>query len=140
MGRFAERHPWSLNVNTEGEAKLVINTFPQETRREFNVSKEQLAELRNALIKERFFELAQEYGDHVPDSSTNTITMTVGDQTKIVNLLYLPHSSYSDPKKMRDPARAARVLLLIRDWFDDKEAVDLRRYLRTVIDAAPAER
>lgn len=43
-------------------------------------------------------------------------------------------------ERLSDPAvrssRAVRISVLIRGWFDDPEAVDLRRYDRMVLDAA----
>jgi hypothetical protein len=39
-------------------------------------------------------------------------------------------------EKVRDPSRALRVLQTIRAWFNDPEAVDLRKYDQMVIDAA----
>jgi hypothetical protein len=42
---------------------------------------------------------------------------------------------HNDPEKLHEPSRAIRVLQLIRNWFDDLEAVDLRKYDRVVLEA-----
>src|SRR5690242_19294770 len=75
VGRFAKGHSWHLSVNSAGQAKLTIDTFPDRTRKQFRVSKEQLAEFRTALAEERLFELDAEYGHLVPDGSEDSVTV-----------------------------------------------------------------
>jgi hypothetical protein len=113
----------------------VIDTYPRTTR-QFDVSKERLTVLRTSLLNERFFELSDDYGQRVPNGSTTTVTVTAGDQTKMVKLHFLMNWVHNDKAKLREPSRAVRVLLIIRDWFEDVEAVDLRRYDRMVLEAS----
>jgi hypothetical protein len=136
IGDFAEGNSWYLSVSSAGQAHLVIDTFPQRTTRLFTVSDQQLSALREALINERFFELADEYGEQVPDGSTCSLTVTVGDVTKSVEIHFLMNWIHRDKAKLREPSRAVRVGLLVRGWFDDAEAVDLRRYDHMVLEAA----
>jgi hypothetical protein len=136
VGRFSEGYSWYLSMNSAGQAQLTIHTFPQPTRREFAVSVEQLASLRKVLKDERFFELADEYGEIVPDGSTDTITVTAGQVTRCAKVHYLMNWVYSDHAKLREPSRAVRVGLEIRNWFDDAKAVDLRKFDQMVLDAA----
>jgi hypothetical protein len=135
IGRFANGHSWYLSVNSAGRAEITIDTFPKRTRREFQVPKEDLVALRKALVEERFFDLADEYGEHVPDGSTNTLTITAGDLTKTVRIRFLMNWVQSDRARLREPSRAVRIMVLIRGWFSDAEAVDLRRYDQRVLDA-----
>jgi hypothetical protein len=41
----------------------------------------------------------------------------------------------SDPKKLREPARALRVALLISSWVHQPGAIDNRAYDQRVLDA-----
>jgi hypothetical protein len=50
-------------------------------------------------------------------------------------LRFLMNWVHYDVAKLEEPARAIRVLNVIRGWFDDAEAVDLRKYDRMVLDA-----
>jgi hypothetical protein len=43
---------------------------------------------------------------------------------------------YSDRSKLKEPARAVRVFQIVRGWFDDKEAVNLKKYDDMVLEAA----
>ena len=136
VGRFAKGYSWHLSVNSSGKAELTIDTFPERTRREFQIPAERLEALRKLLLQEQFFELKDEYGQIVPDGSTDTITVIAGEEVKTVKLQFLMNWANHEKSKVREPARAVRVLLLIREWFDDPNAVDLRRYDRMVVEAA----
>ena len=135
IGRFANGHSWYLSVNSAGRAEITINTYPERTRREFQVPNEQLDTLRAVLLQERFFDLGDEYGERVPDGSTDTLTITAGDVTKTVRIRFLMNWVQSDRARLREPSRAVRIMVLIRGWFSDAEAVDLRPYDRRVLDA-----
>jgi hypothetical protein len=139
VGDFAEGRSWHLSVNSVGEAQLTIPNFPETKHRKFVVPPQKLEELRNALEEERFFDLAGEYGQLVPDGSTKSITVTVGDRSNSVKLHFLMNWVHGDKAKLREPSRAVRILMMIRDWFDDPEAVDLRQYDRLILDAAKGQ-
>jgi hypothetical protein len=131
----AWREPWSLCVKSTGEARLTIGMSSQRTR-SFTVSTDQLDHLRETLIRERYFDLGGEYGETVVDGSTHTLIITVGDVTKTVRLDFLMNWVYYDRAKLREPARAVRVWMLIREWFHDSDVADLRKYDQMVVDAA----
>jgi len=136
VGRFSKGHSWYLSVNSAGQAELTIDTLPDPIRRTFTIDAQQLTELRTALLDHDFFELANSYGELVPDGSADSITVTAGDMTKSVTLHFLMNwVSQKDVEKLRDPCRAVRIGMIIRDWFNDPEAVDLRRYDQMVLDA-----
>jgi hypothetical protein len=134
-GRFAKGHSWKLVVSEQGKATLTIETAPKTTKREFEISKSQRGDLRKALTKERFFELKHEYGELVSDGSETTITIAAGNRKNTVVLQFLMNWAHYDVAKLEEPARAIRVLHVIRGWFNDSEAVDLRKYDRMVLDA-----
>src|SRR5438552_1559823 len=66
-GRFSTGFSWKLHVDPNGKAILTIDTFPKSKKREFEIPKNKLDELRRALAQERFFELADTYGERVAD-------------------------------------------------------------------------
>lgn len=133
---FAPQGAWQLDVEQDGTAQLAIDSFSKPVNRKFTVSAKQLADLRELLIDQKFFELKlkSEYGDLVTDGSTRTITVALGGVRKTVTLNFLR----ADPSKVVEPARALRVWALVRGWFNDPQAVDLRQYDQRVIDAADA--
>jgi hypothetical protein len=131
------KRPWTLSVNSAGQAELTIRTLPEARKKQFTVSAEDLAALRKALASENFFELQDQYGQIVLDGGHENITITVGDKTKSIRLDFLMNwvQPPADVEKLRDPARALRVVTLIRGWFDDPEAIDDRPYDKRVLDA-----
>ena len=136
-GRFGSGWSWTLTVNSDRSAALEIRTFPDAKTRTFSITSEQMAGLRTTLETERFFGLADEYGELVADGSTQTITVQSGDKIKTVKLNYLMNWVHHDPAKLTDPARAVRIWRHVRQWFDDDDAVDLGRYDQMVLDAVP---
>jgi hypothetical protein len=133
---FSRGFSWKLLVDPTGKAILKIDAVPTPKHRQFVVPQRELNEFRAVLARERFFELDDSYGDPVVDSSTTRITISAGKSTKTVELLFLMNWVQSDPGKLRESSRALRVLQMILGWFNDPEAVDLRKYNRMVLDAA----
>jgi hypothetical protein len=127
---------WRLRVDPAGKAALKIDAVPSAKTRQFVVSQAQLDELRKALLRERFFQLADSYGQRVADGSTTTLQITAGDVSRTVELRFLMNWANDEPEKLREPSRAVRVLQIIRGWFNDPEAVDVREYDRRVLLAA----
>lgn len=135
VGRFGQGHSWHLNVDSAGQAELKIETYPVIVKR-FQITAEQMAEFRKALTDERFFELGPEYGDLVVDGSVDSLSVSTGPHTHTVKVHFLMNWVHSDRAKLREPSRAVRLLVMIRGWFDEPEAVDLRKYDKMVLDAA----
>jgi hypothetical protein len=125
---------WNLSVNSAGEAQLTVFSQPTDKTVNTKVSSDQLDKLRQLLVRERFFELDDDYGEIVLDSGLQAITVTVGEFSKTVRIHYLMNWVNHEPAKLRDPARAVRVGMAIRDWFDDPDAVDSRAYDQKVLD------
>jgi hypothetical protein len=136
VGRFAKGFSWKLQVDPTGTAILKIDAIPTPKQRQFVVPQRELDEFRTVLARERFFELDDNYGQPVSDSSTTTIRISAGNSTKTVEVLFLMNWVHDDPAKLREPSRAVRIAQLIRGWFNDPEAVDSRKYDRMVLDAA----
>lgn len=134
-GRFADGSSWTLTVNSDRSAVLETRTFPDAKKRAFMLTPKQMADFRMALQSERFFDLADEYGQLVPSGSTQTITIQSGNETKIVKLHFLMNWVHNDPARLVEPARAVRVWRHARQWFDDDDAVDRGRYDQMVLDA-----
>jgi hypothetical protein len=121
---------WRLRVDPAGKASLKIDAVPSAKTRQFVVSQAQLDELRKALARERFFELADAYGQPVVDGSTTTLQISAGDVSQTVELRSLMNRAGDDP------SRAVRVLQIIRGWFNDPEAAGMREYDRRALVAA----
>jgi len=133
-GWFGKGYSWNLEVGPDGAAKLLIKRYPRVKQRRFTVTAAQFAELDKAVDAEHYFELRSKYGGVVPDGSTRTLTIQRGDQSKTVTLNYL---RVEDPQ-LPEIKRAVRVWNIIRKWFSDAEAVDLRPYDRRLLNA-PAQ-
>jgi hypothetical protein len=43
-----------------------------------------------------------------------------------------------EPTKLAQPARALRVWSVVRSWFDDPEAAELKKYVQLISTAADA--
>jgi hypothetical protein len=126
---------WYLSVNSAGEAELTLQDG-QNTRRQFKVSPEQQRALQKAILDEKFFDLSEDHGDLVVDGSTRTLTICVGHMVKTVRVHYLMNGGKGDAATLREPARALRLLMLVRSWIVDPDAVDLTKYDQKVLDAA----
>lgn len=127
---------WHLSVNSAGEAQLTIRSQPTNQSLEFRVAPDEFEELRRLLASERFFELNDDYGEIVPDGGTQSITIVAGDHAHTVRLHFLMNWVHQDPARLVEPARAVRVGMLIRGWFQNEGAVDTRKYDQMVLDAA----
>ena len=125
---------WWFSMNAAGNAVVVIDSWPKRRKLEFTVPREKIVALRKAIAKERFFELKEDYGEYVFDSSSEILTIVEGEQYKTVQIHFLMNWVYNDPSKLEEPARALRIFMLIRDWFEDTEAFDLRKFDQKVLD------
>lgn len=133
-GDFAVGESWDLSVNSAGEAQLTVGW--QDTTQSLKISEQQLSELRKALIRERFFELDFQQGQNVSHGSTETLTIALPGYAKTVELKFLMNWANDEKHKLAQPARAVRVWMLIRNWFQHPQAADLRKYDQRVLDAA----
>jgi hypothetical protein len=131
---------WYFSVNSAGEGQMTIPDEPDVVQ-SVKVSKPQLKQLRDLLVREQFFTLEDQYGELVPDGGMQTLTINVGEWTKTVRLHYLGNwIGDGDTAKLRDPARAVRVWMLIRRWFNLPDAIDSRVYDQRVLNAVDAEK
>lgn len=126
---------WYLSVNSAGQGELTLQDG-KDTRRLFKVSPEQLRAIQKAILDEKFFDLSEDYGDLVVDGSTRTLTICVGQLVKTVRVHYLMNGGKGDPATLREAVRALRVIMLVRSWISDTDAIDLTQYDQKVIDAA----
>jgi hypothetical protein len=129
---------WFATINSAGDGLLDISNLDSPDRSEFAVAESQFTELREALIKERFFLLPDEVGSAVPDAPTQSITVVLGQYSKTVRIQYLgnlanvpPHVSSRGPQLAA--ARTLRVWLLARGWFSDPRVPDRGSYDRQAL-------
>ena len=134
-GLFRKGHSWHLSVNSAGQAELTTYG-PKASKKQFQVPREQWAEFRKALADGRFFDLKGEYGGQVPDGSERSVTVTAGRRTHTVQVHFLRDSTPAGKAELREASGAVRLLVLVRGWFDEPEAVDLREYDRADLDPA----
>jgi hypothetical protein len=130
---------WYFSVNSAGDGEMTILDEPNNIVQPVKVTAAQLKELKDLLVHEQFFALNEDYGQLVPDGGTQSLTINVGDRSKTVRIHFLGNwMSDHDTAKLRDPARALRVWMLIRSWFSHPEAPDSRKYDQRVLDAVKA--
>jgi hypothetical protein len=131
---------WELSLNSNGEAVLLSNPFAEPPiSHAFQFSNEQLQAIRNLLISEQFFDLKDRYGDLVPDGSSETLTIVVGQHSKSVTFDFLrwdPSDPNYDAAQLRETARGLRVWLALRDGFPAVTMADERPFLRRALQAA----
>lgn len=72
----------------------------------------------------------------MPDGSVDSLSVSMGPHIHTVKVHFLMNWVHADRAKLREPSRAVRLLVMIRGWFDEPEAVDLRKYDQIVLDAA----
>jgi hypothetical protein len=139
VGRF-EGASWYLSVNSAVQAELTLRGRTR-TRRVFDVPKIQLEAFRKALNEENFFDLGEHQGGQVVDGSTQSLTVTIGDRSWTVKVHYLANllQEASDKGRLREPARAVRLMVIIRSWFADAGAHDHTAYNQRVLDAVAEE-
>src|SRR5262245_14582420 len=127
VGDYANGRSWHLSVNSAGKAELTVESDPGPVRVSFTVPERSLTELRKALIEQRFFELNDEYGEHVLCGGVYALTVTAGADSRSVKVYFLGNwENNGELAKLREPARALRLLVLLRSWFDHADAFDLR--------------
>jgi hypothetical protein len=127
---------WQLRLDPPGNATLKINSYPTPKTRQLVVSKAQLDELRKALLREHFFDLADSYGEGVVDGGYTTFQVYAGDLTKTVNLYDLRDRTRDERERLSEPSRALRVLQVVLAWFNDPELNEMRKWDQKLIDAA----
>ncbi len=132
-GYFGPGGSWYLSVNSAGQAELT--KLYTDERRAFTIPPDDWAAFRKSLADEKFFELEDAFGDpHVLDSSTTTVTIVAGKWVKTVRTHYLDARvpEHTTP----EVARALRINGMVRGWFEDGQAADLRPYHQKIIEAA----
>lgn len=135
-GGLAVDSYWTLSVDETATAKLVVPYSTPKFSRTFQLTTSQLDQLRTLLLSERFFDLATEYGERVHDSTSYTLTIHNGETTiRIHNLMNWVVEN--ETSKLKEPARALRVIHCIRKWFNDPQAHDTSQADEMVLDAVP---
>ncbi len=132
----AFRGGWDLEIDAAGNATLKPSSFPprKPNTRRFVVSTAQFDELRKALLRERFFDLADAYVNlNITDGSCTTLEVYAGDRIKTVRMGI---DTLEERERLREPSRALRVLQVILAWFDDPDLNEMRKWNQKLIHAA----
>ncbi|HVC96525.1 MAG TPA: hypothetical protein VND64_22765 [Pirellulales bacterium] len=140
VGRF-KGASWYLSVNSAGQAELTLRNAQHPIRRAFEIPKDELLAFRRSIQKEGFFDLKEKQGGQVPDGSTQSLTVTIGDRSKTVKVHFLANllQDKKNKEKLREPARAVRLMILVRGWFADADAADATPLNQKVLDALEEE-
>lgn len=150
---------WRLSVESTGEATLLIRRRLQvsddllalskeeelaavkkaieerHTRRSFLVPSEHLESIRQIVMRERFFDLDDHYGEYFLDGPRRTVTISLGNRSKSVSFESITTDTIktSSPEKGREIERVLQVWLAVSDLFDDERDDDLRKYYRSLL-------
>lgn len=123
-GFYVLRDPWHFFLDTEEGAWLIILRYPHKYRQPLEISDEQIAEFREAVIRERFFELKKEYGSEPGDDGLRGLRLILGGKVHSVDLLsFEDWADYSASEK-EEIRRALRLWHLARAWFDAPAIMD----------------
>jgi hypothetical protein len=143
-GGLSRELSWYLSVNSAGQAVMKLGMTGDQGAHIFQITEKQFEELRYALIREKYFELDDEYGQLVSDSSEETMTISVGEYTKSVRIRFLMnYVNENRVDSLREPARALRIWKLVRNWFrhlqfqEKKEPINLSNNHEKVLKAVP---
>ncbi len=137
VGDFQSGHTWYLSVNSSGDAVVEIRKPGESVKQPYQATTQQVTSLRELLIAEKFFDFDDDYGDKVPDGSTQTLTIAVGDYEKTVRVHFLMNwvNQFGNRGPLLEAARALRVWLAARNWFQHADAVDTRSYDQRILNA-----
>ncbi len=126
---------WYFSVNSAGQGELTTR-YAEDSTQKIQITPAQMKELRELLVREKFFELQDQYGELVPDGGSQITTITVGNWTHSVQIDYLGNWMRSgSTEQMRQPVRALRVWNLIAGWIKTPDAAESSKYNQRVIDA-----
>ncbi len=136
VGNFSSGDLWYLSMNSDGKCVLTIDGVPRIVKR-FDVTSEQIEELRNLLEREKIHELDDEYGIKFFDGGVQTLTVTIGAWSKSIKVLNM--GAVEDKQELRECGRVLRIHQCVRSWFDNKQAVDFRDINNRVLIALDKE-
>jgi hypothetical protein len=150
---FLEAGQWEIAIRVPGWSTL--HRTPTEAEREdarmksaeyqfrddrISVPPPRLAELRDAIRRERFFELRDKYGEPVIDGHERRIEIHDAGKVKEVTIYTVyPRIEVSDSER-DEIRRALRVWIAIRNCFVDREALDSRPQDREFLAANPSSK
>lgn len=137
VGRFRNGKSWYLSVNSAGQADLTIDNNRKGRVQRFQISDDQLNDLRRLLaFHDDFFLLDDDYGQIVPNGNTRTLTICVGGWTKTARLHFLGNWADLSQEDREGSRKAIIVWDRIRGWFEYPEAVDSRDADKQIFDTA----
>jgi hypothetical protein len=128
---------WYASVDVAGKGTLEVDNFGSLQTTRFAVSDSQLAEFREALISEGFFDLPDEVGGLVPDSGAESLTIVVGDYAKTLRINYLANLANSPGRhtatELKQAAQALRLWIAARSWIQPPGAFDDLAYALRIL-------
>lgn len=125
---------WFLSINSAGEGELTSRITEDDTQVSFKVSPKAMAAFRVNLVKDRFFELKDKYGDIRIHGSTVYITIVCGEFTKRVQIEDFGRAlREGDGKSLREGSRAVRCAIVAADLYGEKLSASLKNEFKEVL-------
>jgi hypothetical protein len=122
----------SWTASLADDRRLVVRLALE--RRVFELSQSQVGKLRETIAQERFFELADGYGQQEPGVDFRSITVTLDGRSKTVAV----YATLGREERVEELRRALRVAITIRSLFEWPGALDTReedtRLLRSLVE------
>lgn len=125
VGDFGSSSGWHFSMNSAGKARASWYSIVAPADQDFQVTDAQMQELKEAIIREKFFELHDVYGDDNWHYPTTTISISAGSTTKTVILDDLRDSTGYEKAVSDEAQRALRIVKLIQDWFNPPVGINV---------------
>jgi hypothetical protein len=116
VGRFAKGKSWYLSVNSVGQATVTIDGDLNHAK-QFTVTPEQLAGIRQAAQFLDFFLLDGDYGEFSMNGDLRTMTVSIGKYSNTVRIHSFKNIDLSDRTKL------LRLMPVINSWNKIRELV-----------------
>jgi hypothetical protein len=116
-GKFKNGNAWSLSVGPAGHFDLNIQNVPKDYKEPLRLSSESSDRIRELLVADNFFLLADEYGEKDQEGHTKTVSVAIGKTKKTIRIHYRKDGSLTIKDKAEEVPRALHTYNVIRSWF-----------------------
>jgi hypothetical protein len=136
MEYLADMSPlWRLRINERGVSKLLLFSRIEKGEQPLVVPQGRIAALREAVRRERFFDLKESYGEMPVDGPERRMEIWDNGRHKKVEILTIRPGKMLAATDRLELGRALRVWMAIRDCFEAPGALDSRAEDRKFLSA-----